>query len=98
MDSPRKPDHHANNTATSFRNPWEQSKGLLASGQAFSKFPFEWAKTFDDHPAKHCQVVNPDFGVHTPDEGVLKATWLGHAVRSEERRVGKECRCRWSPY
>src|SRR2546427_4852797 len=22
----------------------------------------------------------------------------GHAVRSEERRVGKECRSRWSPY
>ena len=26
--------------------------------------------------------------------GVLKQTWL----RSEERRVGKECRSRWSPY
>ena len=23
---------------------------------------------------------------------------LGAAVRSEERRVGKECRSRWSPY
>ena len=23
---------------------------------------------------------------------------LGHAGRSEERRVGKECRSRWSPY
>ena len=23
---------------------------------------------------------------------------LGVAVRSEERRVGKECRSRWSPY
>jgi len=23
---------------------------------------------------------------------------LGHEVRSEERRVGKECRSRWSPY
>src|SRR5687767_6110039 len=22
----------------------------------------------------------------------------GAAARSEERRVGKECRCRWSPY
>ena len=22
----------------------------------------------------------------------------GHYVRSEERRVGKECRSRWSPY
>ena len=24
--------------------------------------------------------------------------WLHIAVRSEERRVGKECRSRWSPY
>ena len=28
------------------------------------------------------------------------ATWglIGRLVRSEERRVGKECRSRWSPY
>ena len=24
--------------------------------------------------------------------------WLKHPYRSEERRVGKECRSRWSPY
>ena len=24
--------------------------------------------------------------------------WRGHIERSEERRVGKECRSRWSPY
>src|ERR1017187_7124946 len=24
--------------------------------------------------------------------------WLGNSQRSEERRVGKECRSRWSPY
>ena len=23
---------------------------------------------------------------------------ISHAIRSEERRVGKECRSRWSPY
>ena len=23
---------------------------------------------------------------------------LAHSIRSEERRVGKECRSRWSPY
>ena len=28
-----------------------------------------------------------------------KITWGGQLVhRSEERRVGKECRSRWSPY
>ena len=24
--------------------------------------------------------------------------WYGKVIRSEERRVGKECRSRWSPY
>ena len=28
----------------------------------------------------------------------LKTLLLTHNVRSEERRVGKECRSRWSPY
>src|SRR5436190_17950642 len=26
------------------------------------------------------------------------ACWMGGKSRSEERRVGKECRSRWSPY
>src|SRR3712207_4605513 len=30
--------------------------------------------------------------------GVLGALGVGLAYRSEERRVGKECRSRWSPY
>ena len=28
----------------------------------------------------------------------LFVNWQLHGVRSEERRVGKECRSRWSPY
>ena len=31
-------------------------------------------------------------------EQVLTASSKGDADRSEERRVGKECRSRWSPY
>ena len=43
----------------------------------------------------HCGILDADitgpsipklFGIH------------GRAMRSEERRVGKECRSRWSPY
>src|SRR5688572_32555044 len=39
----------------------------------------------------------------TPIVGLMMAIfmhsiWNGSAVRSEERRVGKECRSRWSPY
>src|SRR5256886_15149494 len=37
-----------------------------------------------------------------PDEEAAFALQFGHgvglAIRSEERRVGKECRSRWSPY
>ena len=29
---------------------------------------------------------------------VVVRPWPGYAARSEERRVGKECRSRWSPY
>src|SRR2546421_11496882 len=28
----------------------------------------------------------------------VTSTVIGAAIRSEERRVGKECRSRWSPY
>ena len=31
-------------------------------------------------------------------ESVQQARWLKPEDRSEERRVGKECRSRWSPY
>src|SRR2546422_2172648 len=42
----------------------------------------------------HCAPV---FGRTTPDRWA--ETWHGiQQVRSEERRVGKECRSRWSPY
>ena len=31
--------------------------------------------------------------------GQVVFSWTGHVgARSEERRVGKECRSRWSPY
>src|SRR5471032_1006067 len=33
-----------------------------------------------------------------PDESGLLASLAGPSARSEERRVGKECRSRWSPY
>ena len=32
------------------------------------------------------------------DAPVLARADIGIAMRSEERRVGKECRSRWSPY
>ena len=34
----------------------------------------------------------------TAQMGYARADYAGKPVRSEERRVGKECRSRWSPY
>ena len=47
---------------------------------------------FNDHVA---------FNVHASSAGLqpgLKLTLNKSKIRSEERRVGKECRSRWSPY
>src|SRR3712207_2971060 len=42
--------------------------------------------------------VDTATGAALPDGGrVAGEEWLAYA-RSEERRVGKECRSRWSPY
>src|SRR2546426_4316482 len=63
----------------------------------------------DDAPIEH--AVRP-LGQHTVEELVTRAVGLGvvdhrvmirvlraaQQIRSEERRVGKECRSRWSPY
>src|SRR3712207_486117 len=40
-----------------------------------------------------------DFFVHqAPEVARLAPPFRIHCLRSEERRVGKECRSRWSPY
>ena len=49
--------------------------------------------------AMHSQIdkfTNKD-GLHTAAIYGFKLM-LDHVLRSEERRVGKECRSRWSPY
>ena len=41
-------------------------------------------------------VIGALLGMFVPSEGGIAI--LGDVFRSEERRVGKECRSRWSPY
>ena len=59
------------------------------------------AATLDDVKAKdyvQCGVTGGVPGFSAPDANNV---WSGLEVdfcRSEERRVGKECRSRWSPY
>ena len=47
--------------------------------------------------SKILSVLEVDF-VKIHSLYILKNTALGKDDRSEERRVGKECRSRWSPY
>ena len=47
-----------------------------------------------------CKDVGVDCDFVTTGENFeeVKQKAFAHAGRSEERRVGKECRSRWSPY
>ena len=44
------------------------------------------------------RVVVTGMGAVTPIGNTVEEFWNGIKTRSEERRVGKECRSRWSPY
>ena len=44
------------------------------------------------------QVVDTSKMEVDPETGRLKRNNANSIMRSEERRVGKECRSRWSPY
>jgi len=59
-----------------------------------------------DHTKQIEQATSASKEVDPPgqpfkEHGALKPEFQkahDHAIRSEERRVGKECRSRWSPY
>src|ERR1039458_7712795 len=60
-------------------------------------------KAVQQHHAfpRHAENHPPDLSIsqvapHFP-QAVAEIATIGHAERSEERRVGKECRSRWSP-
>src|SRR2546429_5923636 len=58
------------------------------SGDSSNHVPTDWSSFVP--PAKGQSYVDVTFG--------CTVTRLTDASRSEERRVGKECRSRWSPY
>ena len=55
----------------------------------------ELAKMFIDQLA---MIQEKTRGNLTNDESTVLRNTLSNLQRSEERRVGKECRSRWSPY
>ena len=57
--------------------------------------------TKDGEKANGCIVNTAIQAASTPNQLCIcinKANYTHDMVRSEERRVGKECRSRWSPY
>ena len=65
------------------------NKGLNKNGYYFSERFLNELKAYGEKEGKiKSRFEHPSFG--TSD--------LGSTTRSEERRVGKECRSRWSPY
>ena len=60
-------------------------------------FPITWA-TVGHLFLESC--TRPSHGLAHPEmpRPPRNALWTGDWYRSEERRVGKECRSRWSPY
>ena len=51
----------------------------------------------EKHIGKVIQVIGPVLDIQFKD-GELPELLNAIEIRSEERRVGKECRSRWSPY
>ena len=65
---------------------WVEDDGVMIGGKNFHRHVIAPGDDTTGEPAETIAICN---AVHTPE--VI-------AARSEERRVGKECRSRWSPY
>src|SRR2546422_11350905 len=46
----------------------------------------------------NAEVARPESAAYAATKGGVRQLTKAMAIRSEERRVGKECRSRWSPY
>src|SRR3712207_9279101 len=81
---------YANGDKTFFWSGADGSRGL--SGRSRDSLPLYGIHRLKDHPEEQVIVTEGEKAA----DALLAAGRL--AVRSEERRVGKECRSRWSPY
>ena len=71
---------------------------LVASVNASARTPASVAAPAPERP-NVLLIVTDDQRWDTLDAmPVVQQELMGRGVRSEERRVGKECRSRWSPY
>ena len=68
----------------------KRPSGLKAADVTQAVWPWSWRNSWSEVASQMCAVLSA-LAVTTVRPSGLK-------VRSEERRVGKECRSRWSPY
>src|SRR2546430_12527685 len=72
--------------------------GMYAELHCHSAFSFlDGASPPDEILAEAHRLGYPALAL-TDRNGIYGSLAFAHAARSEERRVGKECRSRWSPY
>src|SRR5665213_3593288 len=84
---PARPSHHANDSGTSFKNPWPSASAPTWAEFLQQSFPLGWYKdALHEHDkAYEVKVVSPDWGEASVKERGLErdrcvvATWLGHA-------------------
>ena len=77
--------------------PSALARGLAGYGPGTTgAFPSRWGGTTLQQPPTQAELAMVRDSV---DEWLARRGFAGYRVaRSEERRVGKECRSRWSPY
>src|SRR6185437_419096 len=78
-------------------------RGFFAGGQVFRGWP-SWSgaslwrvSNHEAFRAAHPSRRGEDVAPHVVDACVSSQPFAASGFRSEERRVGKECRSRWSP-
>src|ERR1035441_5402072 len=85
---------HATTLSPKIRSATHLSEHRATCGKLSSSSAKKWS-SFSSQPG----LSNKQFAEHGQftDSRAIGRNWRG-AKRSEERRVGKECRYRWSPY
>src|ERR1039457_4328013 len=80
------------------QRPGSGIRGLLSSGRRRTRLQGDWSSDVCSSDL-NAQLLGKVYLGSLDEAGALKvAREFAADIRSEERRVGKECRSRWSPY
>src|SRR6202163_929475 len=80
----------------SYQDYISRSKVIFSSRRRHARSPGVWSSDVCSSDLKRGLVLLPRRLYLAATAELIGST--EHVVRSEERRVGKECRSRWSPY